>query len=540
MSIAIWVGLGVLLVVIFLLVRSAGTTAIGRDEKPKALPEEPAADEKAEPADGDRPMSLKEIKAARAAKVGDELKSKEALLEARQARKGKSRATPDSAGAKEDGAGGDEVTEPVEAETPPGDGEDGDEVAAEAASPAGEAPAAKPAEDDNPFLRTPTPGQIAWPELKTPGLKKAAPAKAAPEAPAEAEAKEVVPADEAPPEEVAASEEALAEEAPADEAAAVEDVDDGDAGDDAPAEAAEVHHKTLKEGLEKTRTGGFVGRLRGLFSKKKKLDDDLLEQLEEVLFTADIGTKTGQYLLQSVETQIADHGTDAEAVWKQLREETERILLKNEKALVIGEERPYVLLVIGVNGVGKTTTIGKLAARYKAEGLKVLLVAGDTFRAAAVDQLKIWGDRVGCEVFAGADKADPSSVVFDGLKRAEEGEFDLVLVDTAGRLHTKVNLIEELKKVNRVCDKAQVGAPHQTLLVLDANTGQNAISQAEMFSKEIGITGLALTKLDGTAKGGVVIGISDSLQVPVQFIGIGEQVEDLREFHADEFVDALF
>ncbi len=438
-GVLVWVGLAVLFGLIFLLVRTFGRGQIEQEPPPKQLKTEKEVEYDE---DGNRKLSLKEIKAARAEKLTDDL-SKQARLEARQQRKGKSRAAPDSLDDSQ-------------------------------------------SDDDK--------------EDKTPDVEEdSAPSSDAAEQPADAE------------EPVA----------------------------DSGADQAVVA-KSLKEGLEKTRSAGFVGRLKSLFSKKTVLDGDLLSELEEVLFTADIGVKTSQYLLETLEAKLSDAEPDSQSAWELLKEETARILLANQKPFEVGEERPQVVLVIGVNGVGKTTTIGKLADRYTEKGLKVLLVAGDTFRAAAVDQLKVWGDRTGCEVVAGADQADPSAVVFDALEKAENEGIDLVLVDTAGRLHTKVNLVEELKKVRRVCDKAIPGAPHQTLLVLDANTGQNAISQADMFSKEIGLSGLILTKLDGTAKGGVVIGISDELQVPIQFIGIGEQVEDLREFNAPDFVEALF
>ncbi|HFQ89753.1 MAG TPA: signal recognition particle-docking protein FtsY, partial [Desulfobulbus sp.] len=208
--------------------------------------------------------------------------------------------------------------------------------------------------------------------------------------------------------------------------------------------------------------------------------------------------------------------------------------------LVMPEEGPFVIMVVGVNGVGKTTSIGKIAAKFVRSGQSVLLVAGDTFRAAAIDQLKIWGERTGVEVVAGAQGADPSSVVFDGVARGVADGYDVVLIDTAGRLHTSVNLMEELKKIKRVIGKKLAGAPHEVMLVLDATTGQNGISQAKLFHEAVGITGLTLTKLDGTAKGGIVVNVCRELKIPVRFIGIGEHVDDLRDFSPEEFVDALF
>ena len=309
---------------------------------------------------------------------------------------------------------------------------------------------------------------------------------------------------------------------------------------EAPAEPEDAEAAAaLRDGLAKTR-GGFVARLGRLLSKKK-IDQEILGELEEVLLTADIGPRTAEKLFSAVQGALSrDELGDPEAVWQRLREESGRILAVD--ASPVGWERatPFVLLVLGVNGVGKTTTIGKIAAKLVGSGKKVLLAAGDTFRAAATEQLEIWGQRAGAPVVKGKSGGDPSSVIFDAIKRAQAEGHEIVIADTAGRLHTKVDLMEELRKVRRVIDKAQPGAPHETWLVLDSTTGQNAIQQAKMFKEAMEVTGIVLTKLDGTAKGGVILGICDELSVPVRFIGIGEKVADLREFDPDAFVSALY
>jgi fused signal recognition particle receptor len=308
-----------------------------------------------------------------------------------------------------------------------------------------------------------------------------------------------------------------------------------------PAEEA----RPLKEGLAKTR-GGFIARLGSLLGKKQ-IDAALLDQLEEVLLTADIGQKTSHKLFEAVRSRLSRNElTDADAIWSVIRAESEAILSDAQAqagTLNLDRARPLVVLTIGVNGVGKTTTIGKLAAKWSSDGgktRKVMLAAGDTFRAAATEQLEIWGQRTGAPVVKGKEGADPSSVIFEAAKRADAEKFDILIADTAGRLHTKTNLMEELQKVRRVIQKALPGAPHETLLVLDATNGQNAIAQASMFKQAMDITGIVLTKLDGTAKGGVILGICDELRVPVRFIGVGEKVADLREFDAAEFVAALY
>lgn len=310
--------------------------------------------------------------------------------------------------------------------------------------------------------------------------------------------------------------------------------------DAAPAEPEEPEATSLEGGLARTRDAGFIGRLSSIFKGKDRLDEDLVESIEEVLFTADIGASTSQYLLDVIEESIAKGEVSIDDVWALLRAETEKILNSVDKKFEIGEQRPFVVLVVGVNGVGKTTTIGKLAAQYQREGKKVLMIAGDTFRAAAVQQLEEWANRVGCGIHTGEENADPSGVIYGGIERAKEEGYDIVLADTAGRLHTRAPLIDELKKIVRACAKATDGAPHETVLVLDANTGQNAIQQARMFHEAVDVDGLVLSKLDGTAKGGIILGITREMSLPVYYIGIGEGIRDLRPFDPEEFVDALF
>jgi fused signal recognition particle receptor len=302
--------------------------------------------------------------------------------------------------------------------------------------------------------------------------------------------------------------------------------------------------RTLAAGLEKTR-GGFMARLNAVFTGGKVVDDRILAELEEVLFTADIGVKTATDLLEGARGRVKRKELSDPARLKAvLREDVERILALDGSArgagLVVGPQRPYVVMVVGVNGSGKTTTVGKLAAKLKAAGHSVLLGSGDTFRAAAGEQLEIWAERVGAPVVRGKQGADPASVCFEAVRRGVEEKIDVVLCDTAGRLHTKLPLMEELKKVKRVMAKAAEGAPHEILLVLDATNGQNAIAQARQFHEALGVGGIVLTKLDGTAKGGVVIGICDELKLPVRYVGIGEKVADLKAFEPREFVEALF
>jgi fused signal recognition particle receptor len=296
----------------------------------------------------------------------------------------------------------------------------------------------------------------------------------------------------------------------------------------------------LKKGLSKTHES-LVGRIDTLLLGKKKVDAETLEELEEILITADIGLSTTVELVRSLEQRLKRNELqDGDALKSALKEEMLTRLEATATTLDTGRFSPFVIMVIGVNGVGKTTTIGKLASKYSAEGKKVLLVAADTFRAAAVEQLEIWGQRVGIDVIRHKHGADPAAVVFDGCKAAVARRADILIVDTAGRLHTKVNLMEELKKIRRVIGRELPGGPHETLLVLDASTGQNAMSQAKVFKEAADVTGIALTKLDGTAKGGIIVAICSEFKIPVRYIGIGEGVEDLREFDPEQFVQALF
>jgi fused signal recognition particle receptor len=295
----------------------------------------------------------------------------------------------------------------------------------------------------------------------------------------------------------------------------------------------------LRKGLAATR-GGFIARLSSLFQGKKEIDPAILEQVEEVMLASDVGPKTTHAILDRLRESLARNELkDSDAVWSALRAEALRILGIGGGA-IRASTQPTVVLLVGVNGVGKTTTIGKLATRFHAAGKKVVLAAGDTFRAAAVQQLEVWGKRVGADVVKGKEGADPGAVAFDATTKAREAGADLLFVDTAGRLHTKVPLMDEIKKVRKTIGKAMEGAPHETLLVLDATTGQNALTQAAMFKEALDLTGIVLTKLDGTAKGGIVLGICDELKVPVRYIGLGERADDLREFQADDFVEALF
>jgi fused signal recognition particle receptor len=305
-----------------------------------------------------------------------------------------------------------------------------------------------------------------------------------------------------------------------------------------PAKKRDV--SSLVPGLERTRSG-WVKRLGQLFAGKREIDPALLEEIEKVLLTADIGVRTSQKLLAELRESLDKKSLkDPSAVWSYLRKRSAEILTLDAPPVDFGTAKPFVLLIIGVNGSGKTTTIGKLASKLKSQGKSVLLAAGDTFRAAAVEQLEIWGNKVGAPVVRGKEGGDPSSVIFDGVKKARAEGIDVVIADTAGRLHTKSNLMEELEKVRRVTGKAMEGAPHETWLVIDSTNGQNAIAQAQEFTKGMSVTGIVLTKLDGTAKGGVILGIADQLGIPVRFIGVGERVDDLREFDAEDFVEALF
>lgn len=303
--------------------------------------------------------------------------------------------------------------------------------------------------------------------------------------------------------------------------------------------------ESLDQGLQKSKDGLFT-RLSKAVLGKSKVDDEVLDNLEEILVSSDVGIETTLKIIDRIQARVArDKYLDAKELTGILKEEIASLLSENSAADVAdfetpADKKPYVMLVVGVNGVGKTTTIGKLSAQFKKAGKNVLLGAADTFRAAAVDQLKLWGERVGVPVISKGMNTDPSAVAFEAVKAGIEAGSDVIIIDTAGRLHTKVNLMEELSKIRRVIQKVIPDAPHDVLLVLDGSTGQNAVVQAREFTKATAVTCLAITKLDGTAKGGVVIGISDEFKIPVKYIGIGEKVQDLQVFNKMEFVDSLF
>ncbi|WP_336065962.1 signal recognition particle-docking protein FtsY [Mesoflavibacter sp. CH_XMU1404-2] len=310
--------------------------------------------------------------------------------------------------------------------------------------------------------------------------------------------------------------------------------------------------ETLDKGLEKSSTS-FLGKLSKAVAGKSKVDDDVLDNLEEVLVTSDVGVNTTLKVIERIEARVAkDKYLGTDELNKILREEIAGLLsetnsgeeteytIPNLPAQPNGQKTPYVLMVVGVNGVGKTTTIGKLAYQFKKKGLKVVLGAADTFRAAAIDQLQVWADRVDVPMVRQEMGSDPASVAFDALQSGVSQDADVIIIDTAGRLHNKVNLMNELTKVKRVMQKVVGDAPHDVLLVLDGSTGQNAFEQAKQFTAATEVTSLAVTKLDGTAKGGVVIGISDQFQIPVKYIGVGEGIEDLQVFNKYEFVDSFF
>ncbi|KHT25409.1 cell division protein FtsY [Pectobacterium carotovorum subsp. carotovorum] len=316
--------------------------------------------------------------------------------------------------------------------------------------------------------------------------------------------------------------------------------------DDVPAVAQEQERPTkegffarLKRSLVKTRQNlgsGFIGLFRG-----KKIDDDLFDELEEQLLVADVGVETTRKIIGS----LTEHASrrqlkDADTLFVKLKEEMAEILAKVDAPLNIEGKTPYVILMVGVNGVGKTTTIGKMARQFQAQGKSVMLAAGDTFRAAAVEQLQVWGQRNNVAVVAQHTGADSASVIFDAIQAAKARGVDVLIADTAGRLQNKAHLMEELKKIVRVMKKLDEDAPHEVMLTLDASTGQNAVSQAKLFNEAVGLTGITLTKLDGTAKGGVIFAIADQFAIPIRYIGVGEGIEDLRPFKADDFIEALF
>lgn len=298
----------------------------------------------------------------------------------------------------------------------------------------------------------------------------------------------------------------------------------------------------LKNGLAKTRMGlvDSISRVIG----KQVLNDSLIDEIEEILLLSDVGVQVAEYLMDRLKQQVRENGApDAKAVLALLKKEMVQILTQDsppDSGFDLNRSRPFVISVVGVNGTGKTTTIGKLANNLKQDGKSVLLAAADTFRAAASEQLIIWSQRAGVELVRNNPGADPASVAYDSLQAAIARKIDVLIVDTAGRLHTKFNLMEELKKIHRVLDKALPGAPHEVLLVMDATTGQNGLSQARQFIEVVNVSGLVLTKLDGTAKGGIIFSICQNLKIPVRFIGLGERLDDLQPFQAADFVEALF
>lgn len=296
----------------------------------------------------------------------------------------------------------------------------------------------------------------------------------------------------------------------------------------------------LKTGLSKTR-GSFVKSFDEMILGERIIDDDLFEELEEVLITADVGPAFTYDLIDNMKSIVKRKDLDSpEELRKAMENSIMDILKEREAPLRIPRNKLFTIMVLGVNGTGKTTTIGKMAHRFKKGGLSVMLVAADTFRAAAIEQLEIWSQRIDVPLIKQKSGADPSAVVFDAIHSAKSRKTEAMIIDTAGRLHTKVNLMDELKKTKRIMERELPGSPHETLLVLDATTGQNAVSQVKMFNEEVGVTGIALTKLDGTAKGGIIIRIARELNIPIRYIGIGEGIDDLRRFKSKEFVKALF
>jgi fused signal recognition particle receptor len=294
----------------------------------------------------------------------------------------------------------------------------------------------------------------------------------------------------------------------------------------------------LKQGLSKTRHG-FVEKVESIF-KNRAVDSETLEELEETLILSDVGAKNASEIVKHLREKSGNSGLQQAVSIKDFLKKEMTSLLGTSHPLVPFGEKPFVILTVGVNGVGKTTTIGKLASRFRNQGHSVLLAAADTFRAAAIEQLEIWANRSNAQLVKHQSGSDPSAVVFDAIEAARARNIDIVIIDTAGRLHTKSPLMEELKKVKRVCEKAMPGSPHETLLVIDSTNGQNALAQAKIFNEAVGVTGIALTKLDGTAKGGIVFAIKKDLNIPVKLIGVGEGIEDMQDFVSEDFVKALF
>lgn len=315
---------------------------------------------------------------------------------------------------------------------------------------------------------------------------------------------------------------------------------EGPQGQTADGESRKGVLARLKEGLARTRSG-FVARVDKLLSRYKTIDEDLLEELEELLIQADVGVETTVRLIDNLRQTAKEKGiSDAAAVRPLLQEQVREILSQHSAPLCLSDDKPAVILMVGVNGSGKTTTIGKLAHRFRAEGKKVLLGAGDTFRAAAIEQLEIWAERVGADIIKHQPGADPAAVAFDTIQAGRSRQYDVLIIDTAGRLQTKTNLMRELAKVGRVIERELGRKPDEVLLVVDATTGQNALSQARLFQEAVDVSGVVLTKLDGTAKGGIIVAIASELGLPVKLIGIGEGYLDLRDFNAEDFVTALF
>ncbi|MGE4544762.1 MAG: signal recognition particle-docking protein FtsY [Pedobacter sp.] len=384
------------------------------------------------------------------------------------------------------------------------------------------------------------PVQKVKPPVEEPAVEEPAVEEPAVEEPAVEEPAVEEPAVEEPAVEEPAVEEPAVEEPAVEEPAVEEPAVEEPAVEEPAVEEPAGLLRRMRAGLSKTQAS-FVGRIDALLRGRQGVDEELLEDLEEILITADLGMKTTQQLIQSLETRLAKgQANDPGALRNALKEEIHQRLMRESAPLDPQRATPFVIMVVGVNGVGKTTTIGKLAHQFMRQGKKVVVGAGDTFRAAAAEQLEVWGQRAGVDVIRQSAGSDPAAVAFDAIKAAQARKADVLLLDTAGRLHNKVHLMEELKKIRRVLDREMPGAPHETLLVIDATTGQNALVQARLFQEAVAVTGVALTKLDGTARGGMLVAIGDELGLPIHFVGIGEGIEDLRPFDPELFVEALF
>jgi fused signal recognition particle receptor len=387
------------------------------------------------------------------------------------------------------------------------------------------------------FFRSRTPSSEQLVSEEKPQLK-AATNRVAKESVAETIAEPAGPTASIPTEPAGDAE--LSSQVPATSAPILQDLAPSDEIEETSASTHDI--EGLRKGLERSRRAeGFFGRLAALLRGKKEISPDIASEIEEVLLTSDVGVQTTQVITDRIRENLSKRDLkDPAVIWEAVRDEARTILRAASKGSALKTKgKPAVMLLVGVNGAGKTTTIGKLATRFKSQGRSVVLAAGDTFRAAAVQQLCVWGDRIGVEVVRGKDGADPGSVVFDAIRKAKECGIDIVLADTAGRLHTKSNLMAELKKVIKTTSRALDGTPFEVLLVVDATNGQNAVAQAKEFCAELPLTGMVLTKLDGTAKGGFVVGIAAALQLPVKLIGLGEKATDLHDFDPDDFVEAL-